>query len=204
MNSKDVIRFRPHEVALTFDDGPDSLWTPCILEILSYYKTKATFMCVGEKVRQHPEVLRRLVKEGHIAGNHSWDHPHMTKLTAADIRDQVQHTAEEIESIAGIKPCLFRPPYGELNQTVRQEVLQLQNQIILWNVDSEDWKGLGGPKIAGKVISHVSSGSIIVQHCAGSQSSGTVQALPYIIEVLKEQGYIFSLISDMFRMPAYL
>jgi peptidoglycan/xylan/chitin deacetylase (PgdA/CDA1 family) len=203
MNSKDIIRFRPHEIALTFDDGPDSLWTPCILEILSYYKIKATFMCVGEMVQRHPEVLCRLVKEGHIVGNHSWDHPHLTKLTAEDIREQVLRTAEEIECIAGVKPCLFRPPYGDLNQMARKEILQLQNQIILWNVDSEDWKGLDGPRITSKVISHVSSGSIIVHHCANSHISGTVQALPYIIEILKEQGYTFSLISGMFGIPAY-
>jgi peptidoglycan-N-acetylglucosamine deacetylase len=203
MNRKDIIRFRPKEVALTFDDGPDSHWTPCILKILSHYKVKATFMCVGKRVHQSPEILCQIVEEEHIIGNHSWDHPHLTKLTSADIQEQVRRTAEEIERVASVKPRLFRPPYGDLNQIVIDELSQLQNQIILWNVDSKDWQGLDGPKIVSNVIPHVSSGSIILHHCSGSNSSGTVQALPYIIEVLKEQGYFFSTISEMFDIPAY-
>jgi peptidoglycan/xylan/chitin deacetylase (PgdA/CDA1 family) len=120
------------EVALTFDDGPDDVWTPRILHILAQHDVKATFMCVGERIRQNPGVLRRIVREGHVVGNHSWDHPKLTKIPLAEVRTEIERTGNEIHRVIGARPRLFRPPYGALNADVIREVISLDYKIIFW------------------------------------------------------------------------
>src|ERR1700730_18631726 len=83
-------------VAFTFDDGPDRVWTPRILDILSHYKIKATFMCVGERIQQAPQVFRRIVEEGHIVGNHTWSHPNLIKISLNEVKTQIEQTSKEI------------------------------------------------------------------------------------------------------------
>lgn len=196
---------RPKEVALTFDDGPDHLWTPRILDVLSAYQVKATFMCLGKQVARNPRVLQRIKADGHIIGNHSWDHPYLTKVPLSEVRMQVERTANEIAKVAGVNPRLFRPPYGDLNDDVIREIASLKKEILLWDIDSWDWKGLSGPQVAKNILGHVRDGSIVLQHCSGpfETVNGTLEALPYIIEVLRERGYTFSTVPKLLRMAAY-
>ena len=205
-NTAAPIRRRPKEVALTFDDGPDHLWTPRVLDILAHYQLKATFMCVGQMVKYNPSVLERMVAEGHTIGNHSWDHPYFTKIPLSAVQEQVERTTEQIEAVVGLKPRLVRPPYGAVNEDVIRTLGEAGNEIVLWDVDSWDWKGLSGPQVARNILGHVTPGSVVLQHCAGSLGDtlkGSVEALPYVIEVLQEQKYTFSTIPEMFHLSAY-
>ncbi|MCL6597868.1 MAG: polysaccharide deacetylase family protein [Alicyclobacillus macrosporangiidus] len=193
-------------VALTFDDGPDTEWTPQILSILSSEQVKATFCCVGQRVRSNPDVLRRITREGHVVANHSYHHPNLTKLTREQIRTEITSTNQAIAQIIHRTPRFIRPPYGALNRTVIEVVQELNMKILFWNVDSLDWAGLTGPQVAANVLSHVSPGSIILMHSAGGRGESlqdTVDALPYIIHVLRREGYSFRTVSELLGQPAY-
>jgi len=205
-NTAAPIRRRAMEVALTFDDGPDLQWTPRVLDILAHYQMKATFFCVGQMVKYYPKVLERMASEGHVIGNHSWDHPYFTKIPLTAVAEQIERTSEQIESVVGLWPRLVRPPYGAVNEDVIWTIGAAGNEIILWDVDSWDWKGLSGPQVARNILGHVSSGSVVLQHCAGGTKDtlkGSGDALPYVIEVLNEQNYTFATISEMFHLSAY-
>ncbi|MED4581484.1 polysaccharide deacetylase family protein [Brevibacillus choshinensis] len=205
MERSNPISRRPKAVALTFDDGPDHIWTPRILDVLADYRIHATFMCVGKAVQRNPQMLRRIMDEGHIIGNHTWDHPNLTQLPLSDVETQVLRTTEEIDRVAGVKTRLFRPPYGDLNDDVVSKVTSLDHEILLWDIDSWDWKGLTGPQVAKNILGHVRDGSIVLQHCAGPTETvkGTLEALPFIIEVLSESGFTFSTIPQLLHLSAY-
>ncbi len=193
-------------VALTFDDGPDDVWTPQILAVLAQYQIKATFNCVGSRVAQNPQMLQRMAREGHILANHSWDHPNFTKITLAEARDEIERTSQEIQRVAGVRPRYFRPPYGALDRDVIDEVIKLGYKILFWDVDSLDWAGLTGPQAAANVLAHTGPGAIILMHFAGGKGESledTVQALPYIITTLREEGYSFDTVPQLINQPPY-
>nr|WP_254613210.1 polysaccharide deacetylase family protein [Brevibacillus sp. HB1.2] len=195
------------EIALTFDDGPDQLWTPRVLDILAPYQVKATFFCVGQMVKYYPKILERIVREGHIVGNHSWDHPDFTKIPLLAVQEQVERTSDQIEKVVGVSPRIVRPPYGAVNEEVIQLLAARDYEMILWDIDSWDWKGLTGPQVARNILGHVTPGAVVLQHSAGGTKDtlkGSVDALPYVIEVLSEQKYTFSTVSAMFQLTAYL
>ena len=98
------------QVALTFDDGPDDVWTPQILNALRQLNIKGTFMCVGQRIQQNPHVLQRIVSEGHVVGNHTWSHPNLTKIPINEVKGQIERTANEIQRIARVRPILFGLP----------------------------------------------------------------------------------------------
>ncbi|GCL73551.1 polysaccharide deacetylase family protein [Paenibacillus naphthalenovorans] len=181
------------EAALTFDDGPDGLWTPMVLDALARFHVKATFFVVGRRCEANPDVLRRIAREGHVIGNHSWNHPNLAKLTAAeDIRSQIQRTDEVIRRLTGITPVLFRPPYGALSDTVVEEAVKAKKKVILWNVDSLDWMQLSGRQVAANILAHTRPGSIVLQHSAGGVGEslqGSVDALPVVIQTLRGRSY---------------
>ncbi len=112
-------------IALTFDDGPDPIHTPALLNILKAKKVKATFFLNGNKVEKYPALAKRIKNEGHVIGNHSWDHPDFTHLTFEQARDQIVRTNNVIKKVTGVKPILFRYPFGSWsdagNQAIRAE-----------------------------------------------------------------------------------
>lgn len=194
------------EVALTFDDGPDTEWTPQILSILRQYGVKATFFCVGRRIQTNPDVFMQMIHDGHEVGNHSWDHSNLSKLTKEQIRQQLVQTNDQVQQLIGVKPATLRPPYGALNQDVVDTALSLNQKIILWNVDSLDWSGLSGDQIAVNVLSNTGPGAIILMHSAtgeGGTLQGTVDGLPRIIERLSQLGYQFKTASALLDIPAY-
>ncbi|WP_245534014.1 polysaccharide deacetylase family protein [Effusibacillus pohliae] len=204
----DVILHGPrrNEIALTFDDGPDDVWTPRVLSVLAHYDVKATFMCVGRRIADHPQVLRRIYREGHVVGNHSWNHPNLTKIPISQVGEQVERTANEIHRLVGVRPHLFRPPYGALNEPVIREIIALGNKIILWNVDSLDWARLTAAQVTANILAHAGPGSIVLEHSAGGRGESledTVRALPRVIETLREEGYRFVTVPELLGIPAY-
>lgn len=193
-------------IALTFDDGPDDQWTPQILRVLRENHVRVTFMCVGERIQQTPNQFRQLIQQGHIIGNHSFDHPNFTKITLTEAKTQIERTNDLIENIADIQPRFFRPPYGALNEEVIREVIELDMKILLWDVDSLDWSGITAEQTESNVLAHAQPGSIILMHCAGGRGenlSNTVQALPKTIQTLRSEGYTFKTVPELLGVEAY-
>jgi peptidoglycan/xylan/chitin deacetylase (PgdA/CDA1 family) len=194
------------QVALTFDDGPDDVWTPQILNVLRQLNVKGTFMCVGHRIQQNPHVLQRMVSEGHVVGNHTWSHPNLTKIPINEVKDQIERTANEIHRIARVKPILFRPPYGALNVNVIREIISLRDKIIYWDVDSLDWAGLTSRQVEANILAHARPGAIILQHSAGGRGESlhdTVAELPYVVHTLRQEGYQFVTVPQLINIKPY-
>lgn len=193
------------QVALTFDDGPDVYYTPQILDILKQNNIKATFFIIGMRAQAHPEMIHRIVNEGHSIGNHSWDHPVLTKLSVDEVQEEVQKTEQVLYNITGIKTALFRPPYGSATSQQIDEISSLGYSIIDWSVDTRDWNKTSVPQIMSFVSKEVYPGGIILQHCAGGKDenlSNTIKALPQIIRSLRNQGYSFVTVQDLLGIPS--
>lgn len=191
------------EIALTFDDAPDDQFTPQVLDILKQEGVRATFFVVGNRVQAHPEIVRRMVKEGHVIGNHSWNHPNLPKLSDAEFRSQILKTDQQIVPITGYLPTFVRPPYGNISEN---QILWLASQhkvIVNWDVDSLDWKGLSAEEVKTNVLAHIHPGAIVLQHSAGGKGqdlSGTVQALPDIIRAIRSDGVKLVTIPELLDM----
>lgn len=187
-------------ITLTFDDAPDEVNTPKLLDILKENGVKASFFMIGENMRgSNIALVKRAYDEGHLVLSHSFSHPRMTDLNVTDMSAQLERTSRRIEEITGKYPLLFRPPYGAINPLVVDVINEHNMTTILWSMDSLDW-GIDDPKpIVQIVSSKIQSGDIIMMHC----NSSSVGALPLIIKNLKEQGYTFMSLDEMLKLKAY-
>ncbi|GMA51069.1 hypothetical protein GCM10025857_24260 [Alicyclobacillus contaminans] len=179
-------------VALTFDDGPDAKYTPQVLDILRRYHVKATFFVLGVRAKRYPQTVRRMVREGHAIGNHTWNHPDLAKMSASEIRDQIVRTDCVLSPLIGYRTNLLRPPYGALNPDTVRVVSAMGYKVVDWSVDTRDWAGTPVPAMLAMVRKDVRPGAIILEHCGGKADvnlDNTLQALPKIIEYLRSQGY---------------
>lgn len=190
-------------VALTFDDVPDPRYTPQLLDVLRKYKVKATFFVVGSRAEKHPALVARMVREGHAVGNHSYNHPQFTKLSVNQFRTQVVRTENIIQLLAGYKPRLIRPPYGDINEQQLKWAKARGYKLVNWNVDSLDWRGLSKAQVKHNILSRAGRGAIILQHGGGGRGSnlqGTLQALPDIIRTIRSKGYSFVTVPQMLQV----
>lgn len=128
------------QVLLTFDDGPNPRTTPQVLDVLRQHHAKAVFFILGSNAKKHPELVKRIANEGHVLGNHSFHHPYLTKLPPERIRQEIVATNLIIEEITGVRPTLFRPPYGAINRSVMAVLQQEGMSMMLWNLDPADWR----------------------------------------------------------------
>lgn len=193
-----------NQIALTFDDAPDSLYTPQILDILKQYGVKATFFIVGYRAEEHPDVVRRIVREGHAIGNHSYSHAQLNKLTTADFIRELERTERILAKLVGYAPKMVRPPYGAIRDDQLAWLAENRYLTVNWNVDPEDWKGLSKTAITNHVLSAAKAGSIILMHSGtgqGGDLSGGVAALPEIIEKLTGKGYELVPLTEMLDVP---
>lgn len=186
------------KIALTFDDGPDSHTTVKVLDILEYYNIPATFFVIGQNIDKHREVIYRAIKNGHEIVNHSWSHIRPTSVSAAELISEVEKTQAKLQEM-GITTKVFRPPYGLITPQQMEALKGLGYKAIIWSVDSMDWYTTNPQEIVQCVLSNVHPGAIILMHCAGGHDnrSGTIEALPLIISVLKKEGYEFVTIQEM-------
>ena len=182
-------------VAITFDDGPDPLYTPAILNILAEHNVKATFFLVGRHVEQYPAIARRIVEEGHDIGNHTYTHRSLVPLHPDKVMEEIIRCEEIIESVTGKRPYFFRPPRGVYSQVVRDIVTKRQYILCLWSVSSQDWREISSREVASRILDHVCGGDILLFHDSGNLVSAqggyrhnTVQALPIILAGLQKQG----------------
>ncbi len=180
-------------VYLTFDDGPNDIYHPLILDILKQYNVKATFFLVGQNAQKYSEITKRTVTEGHVIGDHSLTHAFLPKLQSGDILKEIKTTKEILKPFNGdLDISLFRPPYGGVNPNVKKDAANLGLKLVLWSVDPRDWSEPEVSDLVNRVVSNTRNGSDILLH---SNHSVTVKALPKIIEQLQTQGYSFRLLN---------
>ena len=178
-------------VALTFDDGPYGPVGNRILDCLAQYNGRATFYVVGERVPAEAAEMQRIVAEGHEIGNHTYSHKYLNKLNTAQIRQEIDRCADTVQSVCGVRPATVRLPGGNKNATVLAAV---QEPIVLWNVDTLDWKTRNAQQTVSAVLDHVQDGDIILMHEL-YQASG--DAALQIIPELTNRGYQLVTVSEM-------
>jgi peptidoglycan/xylan/chitin deacetylase (PgdA/CDA1 family) len=185
-------------IAMTFDDGPSTENTPRLLEILKQRNIKATFFLIGQNAEANPDLVRRILAEGHEIGNHSWTHPQLSKLSDDRVTAEITKTQDAIKDASGYTPTLLRPPYGAITPRQREWIAnQFGLNIILWSVDPFDWKRPGASVISQRILSQVRPGAIILSHDIHKQ---TVDAMPATLDALIAKGYKFLTVSQLIAM----
>ena len=184
-------------VYLTFDDGPHPTWTPQVLDILERYDAPATFFVLGQSASRYPEIVERIVEAGHEAENHTFDHIWLDKAPRELFISQVNAADDALHAAAGARvdpiACL-RPPYAAMNEHTRDLAAELGKSIVLWSVDTQDWRRPGADQIAAHVLANARPGAIVLMHDGGGERSQTVEALPTVIEGLTGRGYEFDVL----------
>lgn len=191
------------QVALTFDDGPDTIVTPKILDILKSNNIKATFFILGNQAKAHPDMVRRIVEEGHAIGNHSWAHPNFDKISMAEAMKEVEDTQDVLEEAAGFHPILFRPPYGALDTDKMTAIHEKNLAVVNWTVDTMDWSGVSSKEIMRLVHKELKPGGIVLQHTANGKNhlANTIEALQQMIPELIAEGYSFVTVPQLLHLP---
>jgi len=188
------------KLSISFDAAWGADYTEDLLSILRQYNVKTTFFLVGFWVDKYPDMVARINEEGHEIGNHSSKHPHMTQLSKDAIRTELSVTSKKIEDLTGKKVTLFRPPFGDYNNTVIETAKELGLYTIQWDVDSLDYKDYGADAIVKRVLSRVKNGSIVLFH---NNATYTKDALPVILENLQKEGYKIVPISELIYKENY-
>ena len=160
--------------------------------MLAQRQARGTFFVVGQNVASNPGMLRAEVAAGHEIGNHTWSHRDLTRLTPAEIKDQIDRTDQVIKAATGHRPSFVRPPYGAFNQTVRANV---DRPLVLWAVDPRDWEHHDSAYVATQVINTVKPGDVVLMH---DIHATTVDAVPRILDTLASRGYRFVTVSQLF------
>ena len=185
-------------IAMTFDDGPSAENTPRLLEMLKQRNIKATFFLIGQNVAANPDLVRRILADGHEIGNHSWTHPQLSKLSDDRVTMEITKTQDAIKDASGFTPSLLRPPYGAITPRQREWVEdRFGLNVILWSVDPFDWKRPGASVITQRILSQVRPGAIILSHDIHKQ---TVDAMPATLDGLIAKGYKFATVSQLIAM----
>lgn len=184
------------KIALTFDDGPGT-FTPDILDVLKDKNVNATFFMIGENTQKHPDYVKRVYQEGNEIGNHTWDHPDLSKLSYDAQKDEISKANDSINNLVGIVPHWMRPPYGNFDNNTAKVLSDLNMEKVLWNVDTRDWSGLSSDEIYSSATANLRDGAIILMHDGVNNSSETAKALPKIIDTIKNQGYELVTISNL-------
>ncbi len=182
-------------IALTIDAAWDADKTPFILDTLDKYNVKATFFLCGVWVKQYPDYVREIAKRGHEIGNHSLTHPHMSRMDAIAIQKELKDLDDMLEELTGRRSTLFRPPFGEYNDTVIRAAREAGYEEIQWSRDTVDWKqDRSAQTILDGVLKKLQSGDIILCHNNGYKIE---TYLPVLIESAQQKGYSFVTVSDL-------
>lgn len=184
-------------VALTFDDGPNATSTPKVLSALKAHDAVATFFMLGSQAEYYPQVAQQVLTEGHEIGSHTQSHRDLSTLKDAQIQQELGEASRKIEGATGYKPTLLRPPYGAYNDKVLHAAKREGTPIILWSVDSLDWKSRNAQAVNDVVLRTVKPGSIVLMH---DIHLSTAEALPSLLTALKKQGYQFITVSQLLSL----
>ncbi|WP_408057564.1 bifunctional polysaccharide deacetylase/glycosyltransferase family 2 protein [Streptomyces chiangmaiensis] len=202
-------KVKARTIALTFDDGPDPVWTPRILDVLRRNHVHATFFIVGTQAVAHPELVRRIVAEGHQIGIHTFTHPDLARLAPWQRSLELRETQLAVAGAAGVTTALLRPPYSSRNDALDNADWAVLKQAdpagyvtVLATQDAEDWQRPGVERILAHATPHGHAGQIVLMHDAGGDRSQTVAALSTLVPRLKAQGFKFATVSDAVGMAA--
>ncbi|HEV3498040.1 MAG TPA: polysaccharide deacetylase family protein [Actinomycetes bacterium] len=179
-------------VHLTFDDGPTPAWTPRVLELLARYRAQATFFVLGRSVAAHPELVRQEFAAGHGVGNHTWSHRRLTGLSRGQLAAEVSSASAAIQRTTGAPVRCLRPPYATADAASTNQVRALGLRLMLWDIDTHDWRRPGAGVIADRVLSRVRSGDVVLMHDGGGDRSQTLAALEQVLAALSARGFRFT------------
>ncbi len=188
------------KISISFDAAWGDRYTQGILDILDKYNVKSTFFLVEFWVDKYPDMVKKIDKRGHDVGNHSSTHPHMSKLSKEQIAKELNQTGEKIYNLTGKKSYLFRPPFGDYNNTLIKTAKECGYYTIQWDVDSLDWKELGVEPVVDRVTRNVENGSIVLFH---NNAKYILDFLPLVIEKLQKEGYKIVPISEIIIKDNY-
>jgi peptidoglycan-N-acetylglucosamine deacetylase len=187
-----------NKVYLTFDDGPTPEITEWVLDFLKTEKIKATFFCIGKNIENNPEIFNKIITDGHAFGNHTFNHIKGWETNETDYIENTQKCQIQIETQIDKKQKstqLFRPPYGKIKPAQSKKLRKLGYKIIMWDVLSADFDKISSEKCLQNVIKNTKSGSIIVFHDSQKATVNMRYALTKSIEILKQKGFVFDVIS---------
>ena len=184
-------------VAITFDDGPSSDITPRILDYLDQYNAVATFYMLGKQAKANPEIAKNVADRGHEIASHSVTHVDLSAVSANRVKKEYEDAISMIKQATGVSPNTFRPPYGAINQNVLTSAKEFNQPIILWSVDSLDWKHRSKDGIYSRVMNNMHSGAIVLLH---DIHPTTADSLPSILSTLTNQGYEFVTVTELLQL----
>ncbi len=185
-------------VAMTFDDGPHPSLTPKLLDILKARNIKCTFFVIGKQAQEYPQIIRRIIAEGHEIGNHTWTHASLSSLSDAQIRKELQQSEDALVAAANVRPHLVRPPYGAINARVKQLMFsEFGYSTIMWSVDPQDWRRPGVSVVTSRLVNGARPGSIMLAH---DIHPPTIQAMPSMFDQLLAKGFQFVTVSQLMNM----
>ena len=194
------VEIEEKKIAISFDCAWGVDHTDALLETMAKNDVRCTFFAVQFWVDKYPEYVEKIVSAGHELGTHSRTHPYMSTLSKAQIQEELTSSSAAIERLTGQKVTLFRPPYGDYNNTLISTCKELGLYPIQWDVDSLDWKNLSATEIAMRIVNGAKNGSIILCHNNGLH---TAEALPLVFSTLKNRGYTFVPISELIYKENY-
>ena len=192
---------RDHAVALTFDDGPDPVFTPRVLDILAQFGVRGTFFVIGKRAEQHPEIIRAIAEAGHEVGNHTYTHRPLWLLSPRRTREEIDRCTHVLTTILGKPPRYFRPPWGQSNIAAVRHSVRIRQQRVLWSLRGEGWLPLARPEMIVRTVARrLHPGAIIDLH-DGDGFARTpprlVTALPGLLRLLQERGYRSLTLSEL-------
>lgn len=190
------------KVALTFDDGPDDIITPSIIDILADYHVKGNFFFLGSEVKKHPDVVKNAYNHGNLILSHSYNHVQLPKLNQEAVRKEIADSGEAIQFVIGKKPAILRTPYGDTNALVAETAKEEGYSIVLWSIDTLDWAHDDSSKIISNVLDNLRNGDIILMHTDSDQNE-TKEALPRLIEELQKRNFEIVDLEDLLNTMAY-
>jgi peptidoglycan/xylan/chitin deacetylase (PgdA/CDA1 family) len=187
-------------VAITFDDGPNPIYTAQVLDIFREAEGKATFFMIGEQMDKYPEMVKKVVEQGHEIGNHTYTHPKLSQLSPAECLEEIEQTEKIMQELVGQKPVVFRPPYLDYNQDT---ILVMQQKgypmIGALNLEAQDWEMPGVDHILAKSRDCVKNGSILIFHDGYGDRSQTIEAVRTLVSELASQGYQLVTVSELLK-----
>lgn len=189
-----------NQVAITFDDGPHPTLTPRLLDILRDRGIRATFYIVGKNVAAHPEIVQRMIADGHEIGNHSYTHPSFLKLSPGGLAEEVKSTNAAIAAAVPQKPTTIRPPYGAINASITKRLNEeFGLTVVMWSVDPQDWKYRNAARVSSHIVQNTVPGSIILAH---DIHPSTIDAMPSALDALVAKGFQFVTVSELIAMDS--
>ena len=185
-------------IALTFDDGPGA-GTQRILNALDEVGGRATFCMVANRLSDYAKTARKVAEQGSEIATHTWEHPNLTKLSASQLRSELNRSLNAIENATGVRPTVLRPPYGSVNAEVKQACAELGLVIANWNIDPEDWKTRNASSIRSHILNNAKDGAIVVCHDLYPE---TASAMESAIRTLSDRGYQLVTVSELLDAKA--